>query len=154
MPIDSDLDVTTNCPFCHIVQDETAGCRVLEDDQCLAFLDHRPVFNGHVLLIPKVHYTTLTDLPAILFTPLLANVQLLARAIELGLQADGAFVALNYRVSQSVWHVHWHIIPRNRGDGLRGFLWPRLRYRDETHMQQIAIKLRDAVVQLQSGIAR
>ena len=148
----SDSGVTDNCPFCQIVQGELAACKVLEDDLCLAFLDHRPVFYGHVLLIPKAHYTTLTDLPAILFTPLLANVQLLARAIEFGLQADGAFVALNYRVSQSVLHVHWHIIPRNRGDGLRGFLWPRLHYRDETHMQEVGVQLRGAVLQLQSGL--
>jgi histidine triad (HIT) family protein len=143
-------DTAANCPFCHIVQNDLAGCRVLEDDQCLAFLDHRPVFYGHVLLIPKMHYTTLTDLPAALFAPLLANVQVLARAMEVGLGADGAFIALNYRVSQSVAHVHWHILPRRHGDGLRGFLWPRQRYTDDAHLQQVGTLVRSAVAQLRS----
>ena len=149
--LDSGPEGVSNCQFCHIVQEEEAACRVLEDNQCLAFLDYRPVFYGHVLLIPKTHYVTLTDLPALLFAPLLANVQLLARAMELGLQADGAFIALNYRVSQSVLHVHWHILPRQRGDGLRGFLWPRQRYRDDAHLQDVGVRLRSAVMQLRSG---
>ena len=149
--LDSDPGVTSNCPFCHIVQDKVAACRVLEDDLCLAFLDQRPVFYGHVLLIPKAHYATLTDLPAILFAPLLANVQLLARAMELGLQADGAFIALNNRVSQSIPHVHWHILPSHRGDGLRGFLWPRQSYQDDVHLQDVGVRLRSTVAQLRSG---
>jgi histidine triad (HIT) family protein len=142
---ESYAETVPDCPFCYIVHDETAAFRVQEDDLCMSFLDHRPVFFGHVLVIPKVHYATLTDLPIELFTPLLANVRLLARAMELGLQAEGAFIALNYRVSQSVPHVHWHILPRRHGDGLRGFLWPRLRYRDEAHMQEVGLRLRDAV---------
>jgi histidine triad (HIT) family protein len=149
--MDSGPDVTNNCPFCQIVHEKVAACIVLEDNLCLAFLDHRPVFYGHVLLIPKAHYTTLTDLPATLFSPLLANVQLLARAMELGLQAEGAFIALNNRVSQSVLHVHWHVLPRNHGDGLRGFLWPRQRYRDDAHEQEVGTRLRSAVAQLRTA---
>jgi histidine triad (HIT) family protein len=151
---DAGYDFASSCTFCRLVRGESAVSKVLEDDLCLAFLDHRPVFFGHTLLIPKVHYTTLADLPATLFTPLLTNVQLLARAMELGLQAEGAFIALNYRISQSVPHVHWHILPRRHGDGLHGFLWPRQHYRDEAHLHEVGEQLSIAVGQLHSGLAR
>ncbi len=136
------------CLFCHIAQGEMASAIVYEDDLSLAFLDHRPVFYGHTLLIPKAHYATLPDLPAALLGPLWANAQLLCRAVELGLGAEGSLVLINNKVSQSVAHVHIHIIPRRRGDGLRGFLWPRLSYRDEAHLVEVRDALRQAVAAL------
>src|SRR4051794_40571692 len=97
----------------------------------MAFLDVRPLFPGHTLLVPRTHYDTLADLPATLFEPLFANARLLAAVMEEGLGAQGAFVALNNRVSQSVPHLHVHVVPRTKGDGLRGFFWPRTKYRDD-----------------------
>ena len=110
---------------------------VFEDEISLAFLDHRPLFPGHTLLIPKVHCETLTDLPANLVGPFFANVQRLSGAVERGMQAEGSFVAINNRVSQSVPHLHVHIVPRNKGDGLRGFFWPRQKYQDEEQIRTV-----------------
>ncbi len=118
---------------------------MFEDDVSLAFLDHRPVFPGHCLLVPKEHYETLDDLPGSLVGPLFAAVQTLATAIELGLNADGTFVAINTRVSQSVPHLHVHIVPRRRGDGLRGFFWPRQTYRDDEHIAEVEEAIREAL---------
>src|SRR5437588_7270208 len=112
------------CTFCRIVSREEEAAVVFEDDLSLAFLDHRPLFPGHCLLVPKAHYERLSDLPASLVGPLFQNAQLLERAIEEGLGADGTFVALNNVVSQSVPHVHIHLVPRHRKDGLKGFFWP------------------------------
>jgi histidine triad (HIT) family protein len=103
---------------------------VLETEQLLAFLDHRPVFKGHVLLVPRLHVVTLPDLPAELRDPFLAAGQRLATAMLDGLGAQGSFVAMNNTVSQSVAHLHLHVVPRTKGDGLRGFFWPRTRYAD------------------------
>jgi histidine triad (HIT) family protein len=103
---------------------------VLEDDSFVAFLDHRPLFPGHCLLVPRAHHETLGDLPARLVAPLFLNARLLARAVERAFGADGSFVAINNRVSQSVPHLHVHVVPRRRRDGLRGFFWPRGRYAD------------------------
>jgi histidine triad (HIT) family protein len=133
------------CIFCRIVAGALHAEMVLEDEQFLAFLDHRPLFAGHTLVIPRVHYETLMDLPHELYEPLLANVRMLAEAMEVGLGADGSFVAQNNRISQSVPHLHMHVIPRRRGDGMRGFFWPRQHYDGEAHMQQTAATLRDAV---------
>ena len=116
--------------FCRIITGEMASYTVLEDDVTLAFLDHRPLFPGHCLLVPKTHYDTLLDLPTALLTPLMANAQLLARALERGLEAHGSFVAINNRISQSVPHLHIHVVPRRRKDGLKGFFWPRQPYKD------------------------
>ena len=118
------LENITNpdCPFCKIVRSETQSYNIFEDDNTLAFLDKRPVFPGHCLLIPKSHYETLIDLPASLVAPLFQNAQLLARAMEQGLQAEGTFVAINNRISQSVPHVHIHIVPRHKKDGLERVL--------------------------------
>jgi len=117
---------------------------VLEDERSAAFLDQRPLFPGHCLLIPRDHYETLIDLPPELVGPLFQNARLLARAVEVGLGAEGSFVAINNRVSQSVPHLHIHIVPRRKGDGLRGFFWPRQRYASEAEMAEIARKLREA----------
>ena len=118
---------------------------MFEDDVSLAFLDRRPVFPGHCLLVPKEHYETLDDLPGSLVGPLFANVQLLSRAVELGLNADGTFIAINNRISQSVPHLHVHVVPRRRWDGLRGFFWPRQTYRDDDHIREVQEAIREAI---------
>jgi len=122
------------CVFCAIVSGEVAAFPVFEDEISLAFLDDRPLFPGHCLLIPKQHVATLADLPADLVGPFFRNAQRLAVAVERGMQAEGSFVAINNRVSQSVPHLHAHVVPRRRKDGLRGFFWPRNRYESEDEM--------------------
>jgi histidine triad (HIT) family protein len=140
------------CAFCRIIRGEDQASIVFEDSLTLAFLDHRPLFPGHCLLVPKAHYETLTDLPASLVGPLFQNAQLLERAIEEGLEAEGSFVAINNRVSQSVPHVHIHLVPRHHKDGLKGFFWPRQRYQDEAVMQQVQETLREACTRLRSRL--
>jgi histidine triad (HIT) family protein len=139
---------STTCAFCRIIRGEEQASLVFEDGLSLAFLDHRPLFPGHCLLVPKAHYETLADLPAPLLGPLFQNAQLLERAIEEGLGADGTFVALNNRVSQSVPHVHIHLVPRHRKDGLKGFFWPRQRYPDDGTLRQVQETLREACARL------
>ena len=119
-----------DCLFCRIVVGETSAHTVLESEHLVAFLDHRPVFKGHVLLVPREHVATLPDLPACLRDPFLAAGQRLASAMLRGLGAQGSFVAMNNVVSQSVPHLHCHVVPRTKGDGLRGFFWPRTKYED------------------------
>ena len=119
-----------DCPFCDIAAGRVAANVVLQDEHVVGFLDHRPVFKGHVLLVPRQHIVTLPDLPAALRDPFLAAGQRLAAAMVTGLGAQGSFVAMNNTVSQSVAHLHLHVVPRTKGDGLRGFFWPRTRYRD------------------------
>ena len=118
---------------------------VASDDHTVAFLDSRPVFPGHTLLVPRHHHETLTDLPPALVQPLFGAAQRLARAVEAGLEADGTFVAMNNRVSQSVPHLHVHVVPRRRKDGLRGFFWPRQRYSDDDEMAAVAARIRAAI---------
>jgi histidine triad (HIT) family protein len=119
------------CKFCQIALKAVPSAIVFEDSISLAFLDYRPLFPGHTLLIPKDHFESLSDLPANLVSSFFGNVQLLAGAVERGLKAQGTFVAINNKVSQSVPHLHVHIVPRKKGDGLRGFFWPRQKYKDE-----------------------
>ena len=118
------------CLFCSIASGETEAAVVWSDDDLVAFLDVRPLFKGHTLLIPRQHVVTLTDLPGDLRDPFLAAAQRLASAMVTGLAAQGSFVAMNNVVSQSVPHLHCHVVPRTKGDGLRGFFWPRTRYDD------------------------
>ena len=118
----------TGCVFCAIVAGESDAERVLETDHLVGFLDTRPVFKGHVLLVPREHVETLPDLPAALRDPFLEAGQRLATAMVEALGAQGSFVAINNIVSQSVPHLHLHVVPRTKGDGLRGFFWPRTRY--------------------------
>ncbi len=132
------------CKFCQIASGELAGAIVFEDPISVAFLDNRPLFPGHALLVPKHHYETLDDLPAELIGPFFANAQRLAHAVERGMQAEGSFVAINNRVSQSVPHLHVHIVPRKKGDGLRGFFWPRQSYKDESQMMRAQSAIRAA----------
>src|SRR4051794_33031961 len=119
-----------HCVFCAIVAGEVDAETVLESDGFQAFLDQRPVFKGHVLLVPRQHVVTLPDLPAALRDGFLAGAQRLAVAAVDGLGAQGTFVAMNNVVSQSVPHLHLHVVPRTKGDGLRGFFWPRTKYAD------------------------
>ena len=133
------------CLFCEIVQGKQPSWPVLEDENSLAFLDKRPLFPGHCLLIPKRHVAALGDLPGELAGPLFENAQRLARAMEAGLGADGSFVAINNRVSQSVPHLHVHVGPRRKKDGLKGFFWPRNPYRDEAEMLEVQRRLREAL---------
>jgi histidine triad (HIT) family protein len=123
------------CPFCRIVAGDVTAATVFEDDLSLAFLDHRPLFPGHCLLIPKTHFETLADLPEDLTGPLFSNARLLAGAVEQAMQSEGSFVAINNRVSQSVPHLHIHIVPRRKKDGLRGFFWPRRKYESAAEME-------------------
>jgi histidine triad (HIT) family protein len=143
--------ISTNCAFCKIIRGEVQAHFVLEDNVSLAFLDHRPLFPGHCLLVPQKHYSTLGDVPGVLLGRLFANVQLLARAIEQGLWAEGSFVAINNRVSQSVPHLHIHVVPRRKKDGLKGFFWPRQSYRDSEHLLSVQKTLRDSIAQLQTA---
>ena len=133
------------CVFCDAIEGKTEVVVVSQTEHTLAFLDRSPVFFGHTLVVPREHHETLTDLPGELLQPLFAEVQRLSGAVERGLGAAGSFVAMNNRVSQSVAHLHVHVVPRNRKDGLRGFFWPRLRYRDATHMADVADALQEAL---------
>ena len=133
------------CVFCAIVAGEAPAAVVLDDDVCVAFLDTRPLFPGHTLLVPREHHETLADLPPHLVEPLFGRARRLAAAVERGLGAAGSFVAMNNRVSQSVPHLHVHVVPRNPKDGLRGFFWPRGRYDDEAHAASVAAQLRAAL---------
>ena len=140
-----------DCAFCKIVRGEVPSCTVFEDEASLAFLDDRPLFPGHCLLIPRRHFETLLDLPASLIAALFLNAQLLARAAELALGAEGSFVAVNNRVSQSVPHFHIHVVPRRKKDGLKGFFWPRQKYQNEAAMLEVQGVLKSAIAQLQDG---
>ncbi len=118
---------------------------VLDEPGTLAFLDHRPLFPGHCLLVPRPHHETLADLPADLVPDVFDAVRRLSRAVEEALGADGSFVALNNRVSQSVPHLHVHVVPRRRKDGLKGFFWPRQRYADDDEAADVARRVRTAL---------
>ena len=133
------------CVFCAIVAGEVDAETVLESDGFHAFLDQRPVFKGHVLLVPREHVVTLPDLPAGLRDGFLAEAQRLAVAVVDGLGAQGTFVAMNNVVSQSVPHLHLHVVPRTKGDGLRGFFWPRTKYADRGEMAAYGERIRAAL---------
>jgi histidine triad (HIT) family protein len=136
------------CTFCLIAAGELAAALVFEDEISVAFLDHRPLFAGHCLLMPKAHFETLRDLPEALAGRLFVNAQMLSAAVEDGLGAAGSFVAVNNRVSQSVPHLHIHVVPRRQGDGLKGFFWPRRKYRDTDEVEATRLALRDALTRL------
>jgi histidine triad (HIT) family protein len=133
-----------NCAFCKIVRNDD-GSRVFEDEHTIAFLDHRPLFPGHCLLIPRNHFETIQDLPQSLVAPLFANVKMLAAAVELGMQAEGTFIAANNRISQSVPHFHVHVVPRRKGDGLKGFFWPRRKYKGTEELTAALNAIRAAI---------
>mgnify|MGYP006328378245 FL=1 len=133
--------VDDDCLFCRIVSGELSAIVVYEDKNSVAFLDHRPLFHGHTLLVPREHVETLGELSTPLVGPFFEAAQLLARAVESALDAEGTFVAMNNRVSQSVPHLHVHVVPRRRKDGLKGFFWPRTKYKDEEEMKAVQKKI-------------
>lgn len=137
-----------SCLFCRIVSGEIPATIVYEDENAIAFLDHRPLFPGHTLLVPREHVETLIDLPHALVGPFFETAQLLARAVELAMEAEGTFVAMNNRVSQSVPHLHVHIVPRRKKDGLKGFFWPRTKYKDDEEMKVVQLKIATALQKL------
>ena len=141
----SDSGSERSCLFCEIIKGERPAHMVLESADALAFLDARPLFKGHTLLLPREHVETLTDLPEEMLGPFFAHAQRLAGAMESVLDAAGSFVAMNNRVSQSVPHLHVHVVPRNRKDGLRGFFWPRQKYASDEEAAQYAERLRAAL---------
>jgi histidine triad (HIT) family protein len=141
-------DAAHPCTFCRIARGELAADMVLEDDAAVAFLDKRPLFKGHCLLVPRAHWATLTDLPHDLVGPLFSRAKELAQAVETALRADGIFLAMNNRVSQSVPHLHIHIVPRRNKDGLRGFFWPREKYESPEESRLIAAAIRKALAAL------
>ncbi|MBQ1074593.1 HIT family protein [Micromonospora sp. C31] len=131
----------SGCVFCGIVAGEVPAFRVADEPDGVAFLDTRPVFKGHVLVVPHTHLVTLADLPAEALAGYFGLVRRLAVAVERGTQAGGTFVAMNNRVSQSVPHLHTHVVPRTKGDGLRGFFWPRTRYADDVEAETYAARI-------------
>ncbi len=133
------------CVFCSIIRGDASAPVVLDDDLVIAFLDHRPVFPGHVLVVPRDHHETLADLPHELIEPLFTRVQRVARAVEGALGAHGTFVAMNNKVSQSVPHLHVHVVPRRRKDGLRGFFWPRTTYESDEQLEAIRASIAAAL---------
>lgn len=126
------------CVFCDIVAGRLAAHEVHREDGLVAFLDHRPLFPGHVLVVPCEHHETLGDLPPEKLPGLFGLVRRLSQAVPAALSAQGSFVAVNNKVSQSVPHLHVHVVPRSKGDGMKGFFWPRQPYRDEAHMLEVA----------------
>lgn len=145
------LVLDENCTFCKIVRGTISSSKVFEDDISLAFLDHRPLFAGHTLFIVKSHIETLFDLPDELVGSVFTNVRLLSQAVMQGMQAEGSFVAINNRVSQSVPHFHVHIVPRRKRDGLKGFFWPRRAYKDDQEIKDTLQALQSAIAALQES---
>ena len=142
--------MASECLFCQIRSGKIPAAIVVEDEHTLAFLDHRPLFPGHCLLIPKEHIETLADLPPPAIPTLFGTAQVLAKAMEMGLGSEGSFLAINNRISQSVPHLHVHVVPRRKKDGLKGFFWPRGKYKDEEEMEVVRKVLEDAVRRLRA----
>ena len=139
------------CLFCGIIKGDVSASSVFEDDVCIAFLDHRPLFPGHCLIVPRSHFETLSELPKDLVAPVFENVQLLAQAVEIALAAEGSFVAMNNRVSQSVPHLHVHVVPRKRKDGLKGFFWPRNKYENAEQTVDVQQAIQAAIRKIQEN---
>jgi histidine triad (HIT) family protein len=137
--------ISESCVFCKIARRAIPAETIYEDSHSIVFLDNGPLFAGHCLVCPRQHYDTLMDVPPELLQPLFANVQMIARAVEAGLGAEGSFIAVNNKISQSVPHLHVHVIPRRRKDGMKGFFWPRRPYRDQDELRETADALRRAV---------
>lgn len=125
--------MTEPCVFCSILTGESPAHVVFDDDVAMGFLDVRPLFAGHVLVVPRHHVEVLPDLPVDTVGPFFERVRAVAAAVPPACRAEGSFIGINNRVSQSVPHLHVHVVPRTKGDGLKGFFWPRTRYADEAH---------------------
>jgi histidine triad (HIT) family protein len=134
-----------DCAFCQIVAGGRAAEIVLDDEHAVAFLDNRPLFHGHTLLVPRLHVTSLTELPDELIEPLFSSVRLLSEAVPAAMEKPGSFVAINNVVSQSVPHLHVHVVPRRPKDGLRGFFWPRTSYETEGELALASGRIRESV---------
>jgi histidine triad (HIT) family protein len=139
-----------SCLFCLVASGALEAARVWEDTSCVAFLDHRPLFPGHCLVVPRIHIATLAELPDSQVAPLFSAARLLSRAVEEALGAEGSFVAINNRVSQSVPHLHVHVVPRRKKDGLRGFFWPRTKYASAEEMERTRALLASAASRIQA----
>ena len=137
--------MAAKCVFCSIVAEEIPAEVIEKTDHTLAFLDTRPLFPGHVLVVPREHHVTLAELPVALVPPLFEAARRVSRAVEEGLGAQGSFVAMNNKVSQSVPHLHVHVVPRTKGDGLKGFFWPRHAYASDEARAQVGEKIREAL---------
>ncbi|WP_394833733.1 HIT family protein [Pendulispora rubella] len=131
------------CIFCDIISGKLPASLVYDHEDFLAFLDKKPLFHGHVLLVPRTHVATMTDLPRDPAAKIFAVAQDIARAVESAMEAEGTFVAINNRVSQSVPHLHMHIVPRKKGDGLKGFFWPRTKYASDQETDGVAARIRE-----------
>jgi histidine triad (HIT) family protein len=142
--------LNASCRFCCIAHKQTESAIVMEDECSMAFLDHRPLFPGHCLLVPRHHYGTLAELPQALLHDFFHNVQLVSSAVEAAMHAEGTFVAINNRVSQSVPHLHVHIVPRRKGDGLKGFFWPRHPYKDLAEVRSVQEAIAAAIRQFRA----
>jgi histidine triad (HIT) family protein len=138
--------VTAGCKFCQIIAGEIPAHFVLDTDEVVAFLDHRPLFPGHTLVLPRAHVETLADLEETRVGPFFREVQRIEAAVRTAMEAQGSFVAENNVVSQSVPHLHVHVVPRRRKDGLRGFFWPRTRYAGDPQMAAVAAGIREGLV--------
>ncbi len=133
------------CLFCSIGSGSTVAAIVHEDEDTLTFLDHRPLFPGHCLVVPKNHFETFADLPAPAVGPLFTSVQVISKALQAAMSAEGTFVAMNNRVSQSVPHLHVHVVPRKKKDGLKGFFWPRTKYNSNDEMIEVARRIAEEI---------
>lgn len=140
-------DTEPVCNFCKIAKNESTGAVVFEDALSMAFLDIRPLFPGHVLLIPKAHYRLLEEIPHETAGVLFSNVRMLSKAVRIAMDSDGTFIAINENVSQSVPHLHVHIVPRKFKDGLKGFFWPRHKYGSEEELKKVKEAIKRAIEQ-------
>ncbi len=138
--------MTAGCKFCQIIAGDIPAHFVLETDDVVAFLDHRPLFFGHTLVLPRAHIETLADLPENLVGPYFLEVQRVEAGVRTAMEAEGSFVAENNVVSQSVPHLHVHVVPRRRKDGLRGFFWPRTKYASSAQAAEVAAGIRARIV--------
>ena len=139
-----------SCLFCRIVSGELPATIVYEDDNSVAFLDHRPLFHGHTLLVPREHVETLGELSSKIVGPYFEVAQLLSRVVEAAMDAEGTFVAMNNRVSQSVPHLHVHVVPRRKKDGLKGFFWPRTKYKNDEELEEVKKKITTAIKKIKT----
>jgi histidine triad (HIT) family protein len=137
--------VDAECVFCQVIAGGKGATKIVDDDLVVAFLDTTPVFKGHVLVVPREHHETLDVVPEALLVPLFTAVQRLQRAVMAAVDAKGTFVAMNNVVSQSVPHLHVHVVPRTKGDGLKGFFWPRTRYASSDEYEDYAARIRSAL---------
>jgi histidine triad (HIT) family protein len=139
------MRVDAECVFCQVIAGRKGATLVLDEPDVVAFLDTTPLFKGHVLVVPREHHETLLDVPHELLTPLFSSVQRVQAAVMAAVDATGTFVAMNNVVSQSVPHLHVHVVPRTKGDGLKGFFWPRTKYADSDEYEDYATRIRDAI---------